>query len=1397
MRELLRLLGSTVSPASRALLPALFLMVAAPLALPLNATAGDPACSDGLDNDGDGLVDVGEDPGCADAADESERSAGLVCDDGEDNDGDGRADFPGDTGCSEPLDSSEVSDQDTDGVVDVLDNCPFASNPDQTDSDGNQIGDPCECGDQNGDATVNVLDILAINDAIFNPALVTDLCDTNHDNRCNVLDLIGANNKIFGAPAYCSRYPGPSGPLSSPPSVSNLRLSETSFPLPQTGQRFPLTVELDFSDPDRDLVQLILTLTGPQGPLFRFLDEFKSVEVAGSASRSISIDSSFPAGNYTVSAQLVDSVESESNVESTGFIVDASVPAPIAITDVSPPSGQAGDTVTLTGSGFTSVSEEALRISFLRGQRSAELVSVLADELQVIVPDGAITGPILLESPIGITQSAVPFSVVATISVFPETYELLRGESVDLACTLSGTPTSIADWSIASGSDPALGSVDESGVYAAPADLPPTNPVVVRCASRDDPQLFADAAVTVLPPAPMPGQATILAQAGGEVFTADREVTASIPPGSLAQDADLAIDIPAAATLPPVTDNTVHVASAQLDPPGVDFAVPASVSFSLRHWVQPGTALTVTDLAGAPAPSPGSPVAAAVVGTAIVDASGRLAVAELDQTGAYAVDADLAIAKSTAAGLLETLIGSTGWRLSRPRDTELLEGLTVPVLIEPIDGNPGQGIGPFFEGVEVEATLDGVPPQDNPLRAGPRVQPDATAWKLGTFIHIPVLPDCGEGESRTGRLRVRYPSGTGSTAELVLVFTFDCLDELRFTFGEPPDPIPAGSLWEILGEKRRLSLLPDAYRFSEIDVGSNAELRVRPDQAVFTGPLTLEVTSDVRVNSGAAIATDFLGGAVDTGFLSDPCPWWTSPIPGILERGPQCGLGAGHFGFFEGPGGVGGKWHGGRGGEGGAYDGRSDRGESGQHAAFGGSGGEGGEPWEFQSPLNVVASAFDLVTSALQGDFVGVALAAYDLTSTSVKVLHNDENKITGTGRGGQAARRRQNGLTDPPQAGGGGGGGGKTYIDCSFLFIDFCSDENGSGGGGGGGGAHPLNLRAGGDVVVEVNGAITGIGGPGGLGGGGFFETSGGGGGGAGGNGAYIRITANELFNLGKLSTAGGIPGLSQYCPGQNLGNIDGEYCIFSDVFLIDTGIGERGRDGAFSVRAGFRGQLPIDSNFSIAGPTDPWAQEHEFLFPGLGDTDGDGLKDGLEDHIGTDKTSADPDLDGLTDFEEVLETGTDPNLRDTDGDGLSDGDELSANPFVTDPLLADTDGDGFEDGFEIDKGSSPVDENSTPEICDGSDNDLDGQTDEDCELRLDHKGREFFVPFLPTLDTDGLDPTLKLLITSEGFADVTVEYPVGNVIDTVAVTPDAPGEVTVPVTASTDWVPGTRALP
>jgi hypothetical protein len=67
-----------------------------------------PDCSDGLDDDGDGLTDFPDDPGCSDALDSDERGANFQCDNGIDDDDDGLIDFPDDDDCLDPTDQTEA-----------------------------------------------------------------------------------------------------------------------------------------------------------------------------------------------------------------------------------------------------------------------------------------------------------------------------------------------------------------------------------------------------------------------------------------------------------------------------------------------------------------------------------------------------------------------------------------------------------------------------------------------------------------------------------------------------------------------------------------------------------------------------------------------------------------------------------------------------------------------------------------------------------------------------------------------------------------------------------------------------------------------------------------------------------------------------------------------------------------------------------------------------------------------------------------------------------------------------------------------------------------------------------------------------------------------------------------
>lgn len=103
-----------------------------------------PACSDGRDNDSDGLIDFPSDPGCSAASDTDETNVVAppappapptpptpsvsACSDGIDNDGDGKSDYPADPGCQSAGDNDESNPADVFSQFSVF-RKPFAGAP--------------------------------------------------------------------------------------------------------------------------------------------------------------------------------------------------------------------------------------------------------------------------------------------------------------------------------------------------------------------------------------------------------------------------------------------------------------------------------------------------------------------------------------------------------------------------------------------------------------------------------------------------------------------------------------------------------------------------------------------------------------------------------------------------------------------------------------------------------------------------------------------------------------------------------------------------------------------------------------------------------------------------------------------------------------------------------------------------------------------------------------------------------------------------------------------------------------------------------------------------------------------------------------------------------------------
>ena len=139
--------------------------------------------------------------------------------------------------------------------------------------------------------------------------------------------------------------------------------------------------------------------------------------------------------------------------------------------------------------------------------------------------------------------------------------------------------------------------------------------------------------------------------------------------------------------------------------------------------------------------------------------------------------------------------------------------------------------------------------------------------------------------------------------------------------------------------------------------------------------------------------------------------------------------------------------------------------------------------------------------------------------------------------------------------------------------------------------------------------------------------------------------------------------------------------------------------------------------------------------------DLDGDGLGDVCD---------PDDDGDGITDLEDNCPVTANPRQQDLGSDGLGDD---------CDP---DDDRDGYPDWVELARGSNPLESGSTPEACDGEDNDLDGDTDEGFP---DENLNAIIDCLDPEIDTDGdgLSNDVDFDDDGDGFTDA-VENLVGT---------------------------------
>jgi hypothetical protein len=124
---------------------------------------------------------------------------------------------PTGTATPTPTPTAPLPDTDSDGVLDVSDNCPFVPNNSRTNSDPLPAGDACQCGDVNTDFIVDGLDAQIARENLVGSALSgsfdPERCNVIGTSDCGVDDIFVLDRVAEGLPVslqnVCDAYLAP------------------------------------------------------------------------------------------------------------------------------------------------------------------------------------------------------------------------------------------------------------------------------------------------------------------------------------------------------------------------------------------------------------------------------------------------------------------------------------------------------------------------------------------------------------------------------------------------------------------------------------------------------------------------------------------------------------------------------------------------------------------------------------------------------------------------------------------------------------------------------------------------------------------------------------------------------------------------------------------------------------------------------------------------------------------------------------------------------------------------------------------------------------------------------------------------------------------------------------
>jgi hypothetical protein len=167
------------------------------------------------------------------------------------------------------------------------------------------------------------------------------------------------------------------------------------------------------------------------------------------------------------------------------------------IAELTPDRGTVGTAVQIVGNGFSPRPTDD-RVAF--NGVPAPVTAATETALTVSVPAGATTGQVTVTVGAHTATSPGPFTVLQTFEIVPGSATIALGGSVGFRATLDGIPTTGVTWRVngIAGGTSDLGTINVSGLYAAPNTLPAVLPIQVEAVLTSDPTRMLAATVQVV-----------------------------------------------------------------------------------------------------------------------------------------------------------------------------------------------------------------------------------------------------------------------------------------------------------------------------------------------------------------------------------------------------------------------------------------------------------------------------------------------------------------------------------------------------------------------------------------------------------------------------------------------------------------------------------------------------------------------------------------------------------------------------------------------------------------------------------------------------------------------------------------------------------------------------------